>query len=312
LGHTSYSADAWKTYSSTTTAKSMGATFTRTYHDGVHADLNPKGVNRESRDSDIHPESRLVILCPDVTGSMGFLSKSLVDTDLGHTFEYMVERSKQGHIFRDPHVALMAVGDVECDRGPLQVTQAEADPVTLAKHAENVWIESGGGGNQYESYNLPWYFAAFHVDMDCWEKRSKKGYIFTIGDEPPPHSLSKQHILTVTGDNVSKDFTSEELLDLASQKFEVFHIIIGEGSYARSRPDDVRMKWANLLGQRSMWLSDHTKLAELVVSTIQITEGSDRDTVVKSWGGDTAVVIANATSSLTKVSGTSSTGVTLF
>jgi hypothetical protein len=289
----------------------MGSTFKRTHADGVHSDLNPKGINRESRDSDSHPNSRLVILCPDVTGSMGFLSKSLVDTDLGHAFEYMVERSKDGHIFKDPHVCLMAVGDVECDNGPLQVTQAEADPVTLAKNAENIWIESGGGGNQFESYHLPWYFAAFHVNMDCWEKRNEKGYIFTIGDEPPPKSLSKEQILAVTGDKVERNFTSEELLDLASQKFEVFHIIIGEGSYARGRPDDTRLKWANLLGQRSMWLSDHTKLAELVVSTIQITEGSDRETVVKSWGGDTSLIIAAATSSLTTSKNTSG-GVTLF
>jgi len=303
MGGTVYTADAWKSYASASSAKPIFTTFTSTR---VHPDLDPKEVYRESRDSAIHPKSRLLVLCPDLTGSMGFLSKALVDKDLGETFEQVISRSKAGELFSDPHVMVMGLGDVEAgDQGPLQVTQAEADPVTLATQCEKIWIEGHGGGNMFESYHLPWYFAATHISMDCWDKRGKKGYLFTIGDEPPPHTLYAKHIEQVIGTKQSTDLSIAEVLDMASQKFEVFHIIIGEGQHARSRPDDVRNAWQLVLGQRALWLSDHTKLAELVVSTIQINEGIDKDEVIKSWDGDTAVVIASATKNMMKTPTTS-------
>ncbi len=308
MGGTVYSSAAWKPYATASASKPIYSTFASR---SVHDELNPKSITRESRDSVVHPKSRLLVLCPDLTGSMGFLSKSLVDHDLGETFEQVINRSKAGEMFSDPHVMIIGLGDVEAgDQGPLQVTQAEADPVTLATQCEKIWIESGGGGNSYESYHLPWYFAATHINMDCWDKRSQKGYLFTLGDEQPPHTLKARDITAVIGDQAQDDMPIREVLNMVSQKFEIFHIIIGEGSYARSRPDEVKFAWTSLLGQRALWLSDHTKLAELIVSTIQINEGVDRDTVIKSWSGDTAVVVATATANM--VAATSDTGVVWF
>ena len=77
----------------------------------------------------------------------------------------------------------MAIGDAECDRAPLQVTQFEAD-IRLADQLRELWIEGGGGGNRGESYHLPWAFAAMRTSTDCFERRGRKGYLFTIGDEP--------------------------------------------------------------------------------------------------------------------------------
>ena len=34
-----------------------------------------------------------------------------------------------------------------------------------------------------ESYELALYFAAYKTSCDAWEKRQKKGYLFTLGDE---------------------------------------------------------------------------------------------------------------------------------
>jgi hypothetical protein len=41
-------------------------------------------------------------------------------------------------------------------------------------------------------------------------------------------------------------------------------------------------------------LKDYRRLAEVVVSAIEVNEGRDRDTVANSWSGDTSVVVAHA------------------
>jgi hypothetical protein len=41
-------------------------------------------------------------------------------------------------------------------------------------------------------------------------------------------------------------------------------------------------------------LKDHTKLAELVISMIQMNEGEDKDKVIDSWDGSTSLVIKEA------------------
>lgn len=62
-----------------------------------------------------------------------------------------------------------------------------------------IYFEKGGGGNDCESYTLPWWFAAMHTKCDNYIKRGKKGFLFTIGDECPPEDLSSYEIERVLG-----------------------------------------------------------------------------------------------------------------
>jgi hypothetical protein len=41
-------------------------------------------------------------------------------------------------------------------------------------------------------------------------------------------------------------------------------------------------------------VKDHEKLAEVIVSLIQINEGMTKKAVVDSWNGDTSLVVAEA------------------
>jgi hypothetical protein len=194
----------------------------------------------------------------------------------------------------DPHMCFMGVGDFECDRSPLQVTQFEAD-IKIAEQLAKLYLEQGGGGNTYESYAAAWYFAATRTAIDCFTKRGKKGYLFTIGDECPTPYLYARDIKRFLGDDIQGDKIGvNELLTMASRQYEVFHIMIEEGNYMRSHTDQVIKAWTDLLGQRAIRLSDVTKLPETIVSTIQVNEGTDFKTVVRSWDGSTAVVIENA------------------
>jgi len=283
MGGNSWNSSDWSSFSSKTRSQSTSQTFSQ---NSMHPDLDPRGVRlRESRDSAAHPNSHAVIVAPDVTASMGKLSEALVRTGVGVLVEELLKRRPVA----DPHVMCMGVGDAWArDRAPLQVTQFEAD-IKIAQQLSQIWLEGGGGGNGGESYHLAWYFAAMHTSIDCFEKRKKKGYLFTVGDENPHKVLSREQVKRVFGDDIERDLTSAELLTMASRSYHVFHLLVEE-SY--SCDASVHKNWKDLLGERAIPLSDHTKLAELIVSTIQVNEGASVADVMKSWSGDTSVVVA--------------------
>jgi len=66
--------------------------------------------------------------------------------------------------------------------------------------------------------------------------------------------------------------------------YDVFHIIIEEGDHARHHLARVQNSWKELLGQHVLSLKDHKKLAETVVSTIEVVEGRDAKQVTAKWG----------------------------
>lgn len=264
--------------------------------------LDPKGVAiRESRDSEFNPESNAIIVAVDVTGSMGMLADTIARKGLGTLFEEILSRKPVS----DPHLMFMAIGDVACDSAPLQASQFEADDKIIGQLTD-IYIEHGGGGNLTESYNLPWYFAAFHTSIDCMEKRGKKGYLFTLGDEEAPTPLSEADIEKVLGYKPQQVLSNEELLELVGRSYHVFHLMVEEGSHMRGgRTPQVKSTWANLLGQRAILLSDYTKLSEVIVSLIEVTEGRDAADVAASWSGDTSLVVGKAVQDLTTASGAS-------
>ncbi|SFR64988.1 hypothetical protein [Anaeromicropila populeti] len=258
-------------------------------------ELDPKGVVfRESVDSKINPCATPVIVGLDVTGSMGFILESMAREGLKKLATAIYDRVP----IPDPHLMFMGIGDVKCDRAPLQITQFEAD-IRIADQLTKIYLEQGGGGNNSESYTLPWWFAAMHTKCDNYTKRGKKGYLFTIGDECPPQEILKTEIFRVLGYQPEfEKISTEKLLNLVSRQYEVFHIIVEEGSYCSSRKDKVVGEWRNVLGQRALLLPDHEKMAELIVSTLQIMNGESCETIMNSWDQSTALVLEKAVRNL--------------
>lgn len=287
MGSSRWDSSDWKDYATATRSKSIDEVFaTKSLAD----ELDPKKIKiRESRDSVLNPNSSAIIVALDVTGSMGYLADNLAKKGLGVLFEEILSRKP----VPDPHLMIMGNGDSYYDKVPLQVSQFEAD-ITITKWLEKLYLEKGGGENNFESYNLPWYFAATRTAIDCFEKRGKKGYLFTVGDEEPPPFLLADHIAGVIGDTLQYDLGTPDLLAMVRRMYNVFHVIVEEGDYARSHLDGVVNKWTALLGQRSLRLSDHSKLAEVIVSAIEVSEGRSRDAVLKSWDKSVAMVVSHA------------------
>jgi hypothetical protein len=253
--------------------------------------LDPRVVTlRQSRDSAANPNSTAIILGLDVTGSMDRVLDAIARQGLGTLVGELYSRQP----VTDPHIMVMGIGDFECDHHPLQVSQFEAENQPLITQMEKIYLERGGGGNHHESYAAAWWFAATRTAIDCFEQRGKRGLLFTIGDEEPTPALFGEHMQRHLSGDFDSKYPGDHLLQMAQATYDVFHIMVEEGSHFRSHGHRVRSKWNALLGQHAIPLVDHRKLAEVVVSAIQVAGGANRDDVIRSWSGDTSVVVANA------------------
>lgn len=185
----------------------------------IHKDLAPYKVIRECVDYDEHPNTIPVILALDVTGSMDSACIRTAQA-LNQIMTSLYER------YNDIEILVAGIGDLECDRAPVQVSQFEVD-VKIAEHLDKIYIEHGGGGNGYESYTVAWYFGLKHTKLDCW-KRGKKGIIITMGDEPLNPILYKKQVNTVFGDTVEADVKTEDLYKMATERFDIYHIAVDD------------------------------------------------------------------------------------
>lgn len=276
MGGGTITRSSWDDYSRTTKSNTREQNFSRRQ---IHPTFDPKGIKiRESRDSEEHPESTAIILGLDVTGSMGMIAEHIAKESLGPLMLGIYEKQP----VKDPQILVMGIGDVICDEAPLQASQFESD-IRIGQQLLDLWLESCGGGNDSESYSLPWYFAAKHTDIDCFEKRGKKGYLFTFGDEMVPPSLDPSHINRVFGYSSQASYSPKELYEEASKKYDVFHIIVEQGNYARSAGERVKNDWRKLMGYHAVLLNEYRYLSEVILSVIRVNEGEDAEDVANSW-----------------------------
>jgi hypothetical protein len=230
----------------------------------VHPDMDIKGKRRESRDSKEHPNSTAIAVIFDVTGSMGGIPVVL-QKKLGQLMRTLLAKS----YLQDPQILFGAVGDANSDCVPLQIGQFESG-LEMDDDLGKLVLEGEGGGQIKESYELLPYFFATKVDMDCYDKRGKKGYLFTIGDEHPYPKVNRSQVESLIGDKLEADMPLEEAVRLVLEKFEWFHII--PRTTTGSMPE-VKRHWKELLGERVLFLDDAEAVCETIAMTIGLLEG---------------------------------------
>lgn len=263
---------------------------------GVNALLDPKTVAgpssplagqaiRESRDGPDHPESLPIAVFFDVTGSMGQIPVVL-QQKLAKLMDVVI--AKAG--VKDPQILVGAIGDSSpsyrasgmTDEYPFQVGQFESDN-RFDEALRAIILEGGGGGQVKESYALAYRFAAYHTATDAWDKRGKKGYLFTMGDEMPWDTVTKKEVETIFGVTAEADETVEELLAKALERWEVFHLFSMDGSY----PNETRIheRWRKLLGERFVKVEDSSLICEIIAGLIYMLEtAADVDKVISDLG----------------------------
>ena len=194
----------------------------------------------------------------------------------------------------DPHIMFMGIGDAYCDDAPLQVTQFEGN-IKMIDQLQQIYLEQGGGGNNSEGYNLAWHFAAYHTSCDAFEKDGRKGFLFTFGDDGPTPDLNRAILDKVYGPREEVLATNEQMLARLAGMYHVFHITLDRrGSFSGGYVDIAATRWNAVLGERHLVLKDYTKMGEVIVSTMQVVAGAEVQSVVKTWSGETGLIVAEA------------------
>jgi hypothetical protein len=292
MGSGSFDARAYRSYSKSVASKPIEEVFTSR---GLDPALDPRGVTlRESRDSEDNPEAFPIIAALDVSGSMGIIAEYFAKEGLGALFQGILDKKPVKY----PHLMFMAYDDLNVGNPvPLQVSQFEADN-RIVEQLTKIYVEGGGGGNNSESDDLAWYFAGRYTEHDNMVKRGRRGLLYTIGDEEAPTHLNKERLKERLGYNVEADIPASLSLEEARRKYDVYHVVIEQGDYARSRPNNVKASWRKALGQHVIHLSDYKLLAETIVASIQVAAGEDHHIAASGWGAAAASVIGRAVADL--------------
>lgn len=292
MGSSSYSHDAYSYFSKSTKGKTVDDVFAQNKKRTIATNMDPKGITfREARDSVNHPESLAIIVSLDVTGSMGKIPDIIVREKLDKIMSTLIN-----HGVNDAAVMFMATGDhntgYSSDAYPFQVGQFESGTEELIECLTSVYLEGGGGGNSVESYCLAHFFAGKHTSIDCYEKRGKKGFLFTIGDEGNHKILSAADQIKIFGYEMAEDITDKQMLEMAQRLYHVFHIHCNETSY-RDSPTVINY-WKDLLGERLIIMDDYNTVAEIIASTVAVMNGADINIVTSSFDLLTANTVKTA------------------
>ncbi|MBQ6212660.1 MAG: hypothetical protein IJJ57_07195 [Ruminococcus sp.] len=250
---------------------------------------------RESRDSEDSPQSTPIIIGFDSTGSMGYLAAEIAKNSLNKTATMILEKRP----VTDPHIMCAAFTSptASVSTPALQVTQFEAD----IRVVEQLLEFHLSGGNRYSYDALVWYFALKHTSIDSYEKHKRKGFIFCIGDEVGDDGksdiISSEDIKSVYNDDGEHGFTTRDLYNAASEKYQIFHIITGSHTAGSLET------WEPLIPGRNAVIEpgDIEFLAEVMLSIMQVAGGMSKADAASQWTDKAKNAVEKALSTINVV-----------
>ncbi len=236
-------------------------------------------VMREVMFSVEHPNPTPIAVILDVTGS-NIRAATAAHSKLPQLHGLL---QRKGYV-EDPQILFGAIGDAHCDTVPLQMGQFESDN-RMDEQLEAIYLESGGGGQRHETYELAAYFLARHTYLEPFEKAGRKGYVFFIGDEMPYEQVRRvyreygvRHTLeSLIGDQLEADIPTQQIFEELQKRYEVFFLFQAQGSYQK---EEILPAWQELLGERALVLEDPTAVCEFIAGVLGTLEsGLDVDEV---------------------------------
>eukprot|EP00771_Trimastix_marina_P002773 gnl/Trimastix_PCT/393.p1 GENE.gnl/Trimastix_PCT/393~~gnl/Trimastix_PCT/393.p1 ORF type:complete len:286 (-),score=84.13 gnl/Trimastix_PCT/393:545-1402(-) len=240
-----------------TSSSSFSADAARTFTQcGIHADLDPKRTVTSTGGNPI-------IVCVDVTGSMGDWTKIIFDKMPMFFGQLMM----QGYL-ADPELCFAAVGDAFTDSGPLQVTDF-AKGTSIDSELGKLWLEGNGGGQSFESYELAAFYFAHRCDVSSAQS---KPFLFMTGDEGF-YDVSANQVKGLLGVDIEADIPGKEIFRRLRERF---HVYLLHKPYHRSDRDAAILRqWEEAIGaERVLHLERPKACVDIMLGAIALQSGS--------------------------------------
>jgi len=222
----------------------------------LHADMDPK--NRTLKCD----TKSAIIVAVDVTGSMGNWSKVIWDKLPMFYGQILL----QGYL-DEVSIGFAAVGDVNSDKAPIQVSNF-AQGTDIDQQISKMYLEGGGGGQSYESYEV----AAYYYARKCnFPHATSKPFLFFTGDEGCYPKVLREDIKRYFGDDAPSVRTTDVFRELRD-KYNVFFI---HKPYFDPIVDGKHLAtWETLVGpERVLHLDDPKAVVDVMLGAIAIVAG---------------------------------------
>lgn len=179
---------------------------------------------------------------------------------------------QQGYLPSDFDISFIACGDARCDEYPLQVNDF-ARGLELDKCLERLYLESGGGGQTHETYEL----AAYFLTHQCQLGNSEIPICCFIADESPYESLSRANVQDILGGDLQYDLPVTEVFAKLSAAFKgnVFVFVNpyqGQREPQASVSDRIYDDWCRVIGRREqvIKIAEEKSIVDLILGVIAL------------------------------------------
>jgi len=177
----------------------------------------------------------------------------------------------QGYL-SDFSISFAAVGDITCDRVPIQVTEFEQG-IALDDLLTGLHLEGGGGrGELRESHEMLAYYYAHFVDFR--PEREEKPFLFFVTDEAPRDAISGSNLQKHFGE-AHQDITTETVFTELSSRFRTFALCTPYRGGGFPKDDtEALTEWKKFLPETTAALCEPRSIADVMLGIIAVSTGA--------------------------------------
>lgn len=273
-----YSSSSYSNWGSSSTAQSkLNST-------SLDSSMSPKGKVIKSK------SKNPIIIMLDVTGSNINFARLVYDK----LPMFYGEIEKRGY-FKDFDISICAVGDAYCDDYPLQIGDF-AKGIEIDSQIEKIVLESGGGGQRSESYELAAHYLVNSVEFS----EDASPMVFFIADEKPYDKVSPSQ-----AEEIGLPASSYDPFPALNKKFKDKVYVMLNRYCGREFDSDITDKWKSKMPtQHVIRIPEEKAIVDLMLGTIALESQNDLDVYAIDMKnrGQTQARIGGVTSSLKELS----------
>lgn len=285
MGSYSYDRDVYSSssYDSWGASSYSASKFTK---DTIDKDLDPKGKKIVSK------SKNPIIIALDVTGSNINFARLVYDK-----LPMFYGEIEQKKYLNDFDICICAVGDAEYDDYPIQIG-TPAKGLEIDSWLEKVVLESGGGGNDFESYEI----MAHYLANNCEFEKDAKPIVFFIADESVKDKVLKSQCDKL-GIECSESYNPWPALN---KKFNNNVFVMLNKYCGRSFREDFTKSWQKVLpNQHTIRIPEEKAIVDLMLGILAIQKEDLESYAIDMKGrGQTLRRIEGVTSSLKELANT--------